>query len=298
MATMLVTGGSGFIGRHLCQQALSEGWHVIVLTRNARAVAKRLPSSVKLIETLSGINTSVPIDAVVNLAGKPLAKGRWTPARKRRFVDSRVGITQQLYDFFSGRTLKPKVIISGSAVGYYGAGESPVDETMAGSDGFSHRLCRDWEASAMQFERLGCRVCYLRTGIVLGREGALAKMLPAFKLALGGPMGTGKQWMSWIHIDDMVSAVLHCIMQEDIVGAVNATAPHPVSNQQFSKALGATLGRPAIFAMPELVVKLMFGEMGEELLLQGQCVLPKKLEDSGFEFKYARIKPALNHLLR
>ncbi|MDG0971910.1 MAG: TIGR01777 family oxidoreductase [Porticoccaceae bacterium] len=297
MATMLVTGGSGFIGRNLCQLALSEGWQVIVLTRDAEAAAKRLPPSIRLIERLADLEADIAIQAVVNLAGKPLAEGRWTRARKRSFIDSRIAVTQQLYDYFSGRTAKPKVIISGSAVGYYGPGKMPVDEMVSGRDGFSHRLCRDWEASAGQFANLGCRVCCLRTGIVLGAEGALAKMLPAFKLALGGPMGTGKQWMSWIHIEDMARVIMYCILKDDIVGAVNATAPNPVTNQQFSKALGASLGRPAIFTMPALIVKLMFGEMGDELLLQGQSVLPKKLKDSGFDFKYARIDPALSQLL-
>lgn len=297
MATMLVTGGSGFIGRHLCLQALEQGWQVIVLTRQAKAAAKGLPSSVRLIERLSDLEASVAVEAVVNLAGKPLAEGRWTEARKRSFIDSRVSTTHRLYDFFRDRSLKPKVVISGSAVGFYGPGEASVDESAQGSEGFSHILCRDWEASAAQFEHLGCRLCYLRTGIVLGGEGALAKMLPAFRLALGGPMGSGKQWMSWIHIDDMVAAILHCVNSEAVSGAVNATAPNPVTNQHFSKALGAAIRRPVIFPMPGLVVKLMFGEMGQELLLQGQFVLPKKLKDTGFEFKYAHVDGALNQLL-
>lgn len=297
MATILVTGGSGFIGRHFCLRALDRGWRVIVLTRHAEAATKRLPSGVELIESLSGLGSNLGIEVVVNLAGQPLAQGRWTEARKRQFIESRVDSTQQLFDFFSVRESKPKVVISGSAIGYYGPGEDPVDETAAGSEGFSHDLCRQWEASAAQFETLNCRVCYLRTGIVLGDEGALAKMLPAFKLALGGPMGSGKQWMSWIHIEDMVNLILHCINREELAGAVNATAPNPVTNQQFSKTLGAVLRRPAIFSMPASVVKLMFGEMGEELLLQGQSVLPKKLNDSEFEFKYADLNSALSQLL-
>ncbi len=297
MATILVTGGSGFIGRHFCGYALKQGWRVIVLTRHSKAAAKRLPSRVELIERLSDLDGNLRIEVVINLAGQPLAEGRWTEARKRHFIESRVNSTQQLFDFFSARELKPKVVISGSAIGYYGPGELPVDETAAGSDGFSHDLCRQWETSAAQFEALNCRVCYVRTGIVLGDEGALAKMLPAFKLALGGPMGTGKQWMSWIHIEDMVSLLGHCINCEGLVGAVNATAPNPVTNQQFSKTLGAVLRRPAILPMPAPVVKLLFGEMGEVLLLEGQSVLPKKLKDSGFEFKYSNLHSSLSQIL-
>ncbi len=297
MATILMTGGSGFIGRHFCRRALDKGWNVTVLTRNAKVAAKRLPSSVKLIEQLADLDENQAIEVVVNLAGKPLAEGRWTEVRKRSFIDSRVGITQQLFDFFSVRNLKPKVVISGSAVGFYGSGEAVVDESASGFEGFSHDLCQQWEASAAQFESLGCRVCYLRTGIVLGNEGALAKMLPAFKFALGGPMGTGEQWMSWIHIDDMVSLIEHCINCEDLVGAVNATAPSPVTNRQFSKALANALRRPAVFPMPALIVKLLFGEMGEELLLKGQSVLPKKLEGSGFKFQHSHLDSALSEIL-
>ena len=297
MTTILVTGGTGFIGRNLCQRALDRGWQVIVLTRNSKAAAKKLPPAVQLIERLSDLKPELAIEIVVNLAGQPLAEGRWTEARKQNFIDSRVGTTKDLYTFFSARDLKPSVLISGSAIGYYGPGEHSVDESATGTDCFSHRLCRDWEASAAQFEKLGCRVCYLRTGIVLGDEGALAKMLPAFKLALGGPMGSGDQWMSWVHIEDMVSVIMHCIERETLRGAVNATAPNPATNRQFSKALGAALKRPAIFTMPAPVVKLLFGEMGEELLLQGQSVAPKKLKDSGFEFQYPNLEMALTHLL-
>jgi uncharacterized protein (TIGR01777 family) len=297
MATILVTGGTGFIGRNLCQRALDTGWQVIVLTRNSKAAAKKLPPAVQLIERLSDLNPDLAIEAVVNLAGQPLAEGRWTEARKQNFIDSRVGTTTDLYTFFSARDLKPSVLISGSAIGYYGPGEHSVDESATGTDCFSHRLCSDWEASAAKFEKLGCRVCYLRTGIVLGDEGALAKMLPAFKLALGGPMGTGEQWMSWVHIEDMLSLIMHCVDNKNLSGPVNATAPNPATNRQFSKALGAALKRPAIFTMPAPVVKLLFGEMGEELLLQGQSVVPKKLKDSGFEFQYPNLDLALTDLL-
>ena len=297
MTTILVSGGSGFIGGHFCRQATDLGWTVIVLTRKSKAAAKKLPSTVRCIERLSDLDTHQPIEVILNLAGQPLAEGRWTAARKQRFVDSRVDTTTQLYEYFSVQEIKPRVMISGSAVGYYGSSDKLLDETGSSGDGFSERLCFNWEASAKQFERLGCRVCYLRTGIVLGQQGALAKMLPAFKLALGGPIGDGKQWMSWIHIEDMIRLILYCINSDNLAGPVNATAPNPVTNRVFSKTLGAALHRPAIFAMPAPVVRLLFGEMGEALLLQGQLVVPKKLQDSGFEFTYPQLGEALRQLI-
>ena len=297
MATILVTGGSGFIGGHFCRQATELGWTVIVLTRTSKAAAKKLPSTVRCIEHLSDLDTHQPIEIILNLAGQPLAEGRWTAERKQRFVDSRVDTTNQLYEYFSVQEIKPRVMISGSAIGYYGSSDKLLDETEPSGDGFPERLCFNWEASAKQFERLGCRVCYLRTGIVLGQQGALAKMLPAFKLALGGPIGDGKQWMSWIHIEDMIRLILYCINSDNLAGPVNATAPNPVTNRVFSKTLGAALHRPAIFAMPAPVVRLLFGEMGEALLLQGQPVVPKKLQDSGFEFTYPQLSEALRQLI-
>jgi uncharacterized protein (TIGR01777 family) len=158
-------------------------------------------------------------------------------------------------------------------------------------------LCKTWEQSAKRFEAIGSRVCYLRTGIVLGEEGALARMLPPFKLALGGPIGTGKQGMSWIHIEDMVGAILHCINTPEISGPVNATAPNPVSNAEFSVSLGAALERPAVLPMPGFMVKLLFGEMGEELLLQGQFVLPNKLLASDYLFQYSDLDKALQQIV-
>jgi hypothetical protein len=216
------------------------------------------------------------------------------------FIASRVETTDALYRFFVTREKPPKVVINGSAIGYYGGGngdDQQITEDGDATDSFSHQLCTQWEQSARQFESLGSRVCYLRTGIVLGQQGALQKMLPAFWLALGGPMGDGTQWMSWIHIDDMVNLMVYCIEQEGVNGPVNATAPFPVRNRDFSKTLGAVLNRPAVITLPKKIVTLLFGEMAQELLLQGKCVIPKKLNDMGFEFKYTQLKYALDDLL-
>ena len=297
MSSILITGGSGFIGRRFCTQAQQLGFQLCVLTRNPEAAAARLPASVRLIQRLSELEADYAPEVIVNLAGEPLAAGRWTQRRKQRFYDSRINLTDRLYDFCTARGHKPAVVISGSAIGYYGPGDQPVDEHSTAVDGFSHQLCKTWEQSAKRFETLGTRVCYLRTGIVLGEEGALARMLPPFKLAFGGPIGSGKQGMSWIHINDMVGAILHCINNPQIGGPVNATAPHPVSNAEFSTCLGVALNRPARLPMPALMVKLLFGEMGEELLLQGQYVLPNKLLANDFQFQYPDLEQALQQIV-
>lgn len=298
MTSILVTGGSGFIGRHFCQAATRLGMQLCVLTRNPVAAAQRLPDSVRLIKRLSELEVDYTPTIILNLAGEPLADGRWTHRRKQKFYDSRINTTDSLFDFFASRDSVPKLVISGSAIGYYGPGEQAMDENGLVVDGFSHQLCRTWENSAQRFESLGCRVCYLRTGVVLGEEGALARMLPAFKLGLGGPIGSGKQWMSWIHIEDMVAIIFHCINDPQIQGAVNATAPNPVTNRDFSATLAAALRRPDYLAMPAIMVKILFGEMGEELLLQGQKVVPTKVLASGYEFKFANLKAALKNILQ
>jgi len=300
MKTILITGGTGFIGRHLSTEASARGWQVVVLTRDTVAAAHRLPAEVRLIESLDRLGDDQTVDAVVNLAGEPLAAGRWTEARKQKFISSRVATTEALYQFFAAREQQPEVLVSGSAIGYYGAGnaqDKPVDESAAAVDNFSHQLCKSWEKSAAPFESLGIRLVRLRTGIVLGEEGALAKMLPPFKLGLGGPVGDGRQWMPWIHISDMVALILHSVDKAELSGPVNATAPNPVRNRDFTRALGAALHRPAIFPMPGPVVKLLFGQMGEELLLQGQRVIPRKVQDSGFNFQYPLLEGALADLL-
>ena len=297
MNSILVTGGSGFIGSAFCKKAVDRGNKVTVLTRNPASAAKSLPEEASLIKQLDELDEGQAIDTVLNLAGEPLAEGRWNDQRKQAFYDSRVGTTQQLFNFFEGRELKPELIISGSAVGYYGPGSRPMSEVSSPVDCYSHRLCNAWEATAKQFDVLGTRVCKLRVGIVLGDKGALSRMLPAFKLGMGGPIGSGKQWMSWIHIDDMVELIFHCMKRTDIRFAINATAPNPVTNREFSKMLGSVLHRPAMFTMPAGMVKLLFGEMGQELLLEGQRVVPTKALETSFEFQYPVLRDALENLV-
>ena len=297
MQTVLVTGGSGFIGRHFCRAASQLSWNIIVLSRNPSNAKTLLPDAVQVVSNLNQIASDLFIDSIVNLAGKSLAEHRWTKKRKQQFYSSRPGLTDNLYDFFCRHQSAPVTLISGSAVGYYGSGSDPKHEESAAVDGFSHQLCDSWEKSAKQFESLGTRVCMVRTGIVLGDQGALAKMLLPFKLGLGGRIGDGRQLMSWIHINDMVNILLHCIADPELFGPINATAPNPVNNKTFVLALGKVLHRPTLLPMPGFMVKSLLGEMGIELLLQGQHVIPKKLQRNGFEFEFPMLSQALEDLL-
>ena len=297
MKTILVTGGSGFIGRNLCKRLVDKLEQLIVLSRNPVEAAKVLPNSVKIISDLTQINQ--PVDILVNLAGEPIADKRWSEKRKAAISQSRIYNTQLLFEHFKASDTSPSVVISGSAVGYYGGGlanNQSVTENGAVEPNFSSKLCADWESAAQLFDQLGSRVCLLRTGIVLGQQGALSKLLPAFRLGLGGPIATGKQWMPWIHIEDMVEIIIYAI-QNDIDGPINCTAPQPVTNREFAKTLGKVLKRPAIAPMPAAMVKLLFGQMGDELMVQGQSVIPQKLQQKGFQFKYSQLESALVEII-
>lgn len=301
MKTILVTGGSGFIGRNLCDRLASlveeQDLEVIVLSRGPIEAAKVLPSSVRVIGYLTEL--CQPVDVLINLAGEPIADRRWSDKRKAIIAQSRIQTTQALYEYFAGVNKPPSIVISGSAVGYYGGGlanNQKVTEEAMIEPNFSSQLCAAWEDAAQQFERLGSRVCFLRTGIVLGKQGALSKLLPAFKLGLGGPIASGQQWMPWVHIEDVVEIIMFAI-ENDISGPINCTAPQPVTNREFAKTLGKVLKRPAIAPMPAVVVKLLFGQMGDELMIQGQSVIPQKLQRQGYQFKYSDLNAALRQLL-
>jgi len=289
---LLITGGSGFIGCRLVPVLLTQGYDVTILTRNPEKTALHFNKAVLAINQL---NDADIFDIVINLAGQGITDKRWTQDIKKQLRDSRIVTTQKIIQYLQAASKKPELLISGSAIGYYGnQAEKLIDEQMSGDNSFSSKLCFDWEHEAQQAEALGIRSCYLRTGIVLGKNGgALSKMLPAFKLGLGGPMGNGRQWMSWIHIDDLVGIILHVINNKDIKGAINGTAPTPVTNKEFSSTLARVLKRPAFLTMPAFILKLMLGEMAQELLLSGQRVIPKKILDAGYDFQYAELEEAL-----
>ncbi len=309
----LITGGSGFIGTELVKQLLLENHDITVLTRNEVATAKHFAAlmnaeredfqsktKVKTIGSLDEINPDQSFDIVINLAGQGIADKRWTDEVKQQLVDSRIHITRALYEYLKEALIKPDVCISGSALGYYGLRETDdkINESGETDNSFSSQLCQQWEAEAQAIEALGIRTCYLRTGIVLGKKGgALAKMLPSFKMGLGGRIGSGKQWMSWIHIEDLIGIIRFSVDNETVSGPINATASEPVSNKDFSKTLAKVLRRPAIFPMPAFIVKRLFGEMGEELLLSGQRVIPEKITQAGYQFKYAKLEDALRDII-
>ena len=296
---VLVTGGSGFIGQALCPTLLAAGFDLSVLTRDPRRAARVLPAGVRLLESLDALDGLPPVAALVNLAGEPLAGRRWTAARKAAFHHSRVDFTARLVDHFSRAGTAPATVINGSAIGYYGPhGAEPLDEDGAVVDSFSHRLCAAWEQQALRFEALGSRVCRLRIGVVLDQGGgALAALLPPFRLGLGGPIASGRQWMSWIHRADLVALIHHAIDREALTGAINATAPGAVTNREFAGTLGRVLRRPARITTPGWAMRLLFGEMADELLISGQRVYPARALASGFQFRYPHLAPALEAIL-
>ena len=297
---LLITGGSGFIGSRLVPALIGQDYDVMVLTRNPDKTAQHFNYSVNTIKQLDELNDTDVFDVVINLAGQGITDRRWSAEIKKQIYKSRIVTTQKLIRYLQSVERQPECFISGSAIGYYGNQENKiVDEKMSGDSSFSSRLCFDWEYEAQQAEALGIRTCYLRTGIVLGENGgALAKMLLPFKLGLGGPMGNGKQWMSWIHIDDLIGIMLFFIHNKTIKGALNGTAPNPVTNKVFSSTLARVLKRPAFLTMPAFVLKLMLGEMAQELLLSGQHVVPKKILDAGYSFQYGELENALREVVK
>ncbi|MDC8831747.1 TIGR01777 family oxidoreductase [Alteromonas gilva] len=289
---IFITGGTGLIGRQLIEQ-LHRQHSITVLSRNANAARKALPGDVKVIADIDTLSDFNDFDAVINLAGEPIADKRWSEQQKYRICQSRWQLTSSIANKLDASDKPPAVFISGSAIGYYGRqGDTPITENNhQAHQEFTHEVCQQWESIAQSVSNT-CRVCILRTGVVLAPDGgALSKMRLPFKLGLGGRIGSGKQYMSWIHIDDMVAGILFLLSQPELSGPFNFTAPNPVTNQTFIKAFASALNRPAFFPMPAPVLKLAMGEAAD-LLLTGQRVLPQKLQEAGFQFKYEDIDAA------
>jgi len=291
----LITGGSGFIGSALCRSLAAAGQRITVLTRNVARARQRVPEEVMLIDRL---DFAQDVDAVVNLAGENLAGGRWNAARKREFFASRIGTTKRLLDWIDRQERAPAVLVSGSAIGWYGPrGDEELDENAESGADFSAHLCRDWEAEARKAESFGVRVCLVRTGIVLDADGgALKQMLLPFRLGLGGPIGSGRQWMSWVARADLVALIRWLVANDGASGPYNATAPTPVSNAEFAATLASALHRPGLLRTPGFALKLLFGEMAD-LLLTGQRVIPARASAAGFEFNHPRLATALDSIL-
>jgi uncharacterized protein (TIGR01777 family) len=289
---ILITGSSGLIGTASIPALEKDG---IEITRFLRQPPSE-PTGSFLTgplnpESLSGF------DAVINLGGEPVA-GRWTPAKKKRILESRIAGTLQLSSALALANPIPRVMISASAIGYYGdRGDETLTEDSRSGDGFLAEVCRQWESATKSASDAGTRTVQMRIGVVLSaRGGALKEMLLPFKFGLGAKLGSGKQWLSWVHIADLVGAVHH-ILDNPINGPVNLVAPNPVTNAEFTQTLGAVLSRPAFLRLPSPVARLIFGEMADGVLLAGQRVKPAKLEASGYLFQYPELRPALEDLL-
>ncbi|MEX2049050.1 MAG: TIGR01777 family oxidoreductase [Gemmatimonadota bacterium] len=296
--TVAITGASGLVGQNLTNFLTSGGHRVIRLVRHSRELADDAvywnPAAGELDPA-----ALASVDAVVHLAGTPIAAGRWTDARKRSILESRVKGTELIARTLASMREGPRVLVSSSAVGYYGdrGGES-LDERARSGSGFLAEVCRAWEGATMPAERAGVRVVLLRTGVALSPAGgAIGQMLLPFKMGVGGRLGSGKQYMSWIDLDDLVALIHHALYTESLRGPVNATAPNPVTNATFTSALGRALGRPTVLPVPGLAVKAVFGELGTEALLWGQRVLPRKATESGFRFFYEGVEDSLRFQL-
>lgn len=290
---IVITGGTGFIGQALCRALHKQGDHITVFSRRSEEEVQSLCGNVRCFDRLTALPGLGPIDAVINLAGEGIAEKRWTTARKRALWDSRVALTDELVAQIKRCREAPGVLISGSAVGYYGdQGDRTVTEETTPHDEFTHRMCAAWEKAALEGQS-HTRVCLSRTGLVVGRGGGfLQQMLLPFKLGLGGRLGPGTQYMPWIHRDDMVRGLLHLLDNEQLTGPFNLTAPEPVTNAEFSRTLARVLGRPAFLPAPAFALKILLGEMAH-LLLTGQNAVPQRLTESGFEFSYKTLEPAL-----
>ena len=288
---VLITGGTGFLGQALCPRLQASGHEVVILTRQSRP---RLPMGVARSATRLDDLEAGQFDAVINLAGEPIGDGRWTEDRKKLLLDSRIAVTSNVVEWMRKAKRPPQALISASAVGYYGEqGDRPITEDTQPTPGFTHDLCAAWEREAGKAAELGARVCIMRIGVVLERDGgALAKMLPAFRMGAGGRLGSGRHYFPWIHREDTASICQWLLERPEARGAYNASAPNPVTNAEFTRALGRALGRPTVLPMPEAALKLLFGEMSE-LLLVSDRMLPKRLLDSGFKFRYPDLGRAL-----
>lgn len=278
-----ITGASGLIGTRLSEKLRSAGHTTTALPR--------------LVEDAALLRN---IDVIVHLAGAPIGEGRWSKERKQMIRDSRIEGTRNLVKAVGRTQKRPPVLVSGSAIGFYGnRGDEELTESSGPGQGFLAGVCQEWEAEALEARKLGMRVVLVRTGIVLStRGGAFPRLLQPFQWFVGGPLGMGQQWMSWIHIDDQVEAIRFVSETEAVEGPVNATAPTPVTNLQFSKELGHLLGRPSMMRTPAFTLRTALGrEMADELLLTSQRVMPGKLEEHGFQFQFPALEEALKELL-
>ena len=302
-----VTGATGFVGSRLVERLQAEGHTVTVLTRNAERGRTVFPASafpnVEIVaytplESGDWQTEIAGCDGVVNLAGEPIAESRWTPSRKQAILNSRKIVSQKIVEAIAKADPKPTVLVNASAIGYYGTSETEVfDETSpAASADFLSQVCQAWETEAQKVEETGARLVILRVGIVLGMGGAISRMLLPFQLYAGGPIGSGRQWFSWIHRDDLVNLILKALTDPNLQGVFNATAPNPVRMNELCQALGDVMNRPSWLPVPDFVIETLLGD-GAQVVLKGQKVLPKRTQTIGFQYQYPEVSQALKEIL-
>jgi hypothetical protein len=292
---VLITGGTGFIGSALARSLTRQGHTVTVLSRTPSKVAAICGPGIAALADLEQLTADALFQVIINLAGAPIFASRWSTARKALIRSSRITLTEQLVAGIARMNIKPELLISGSAIGYYGnQGDTVLTEQSPPQQDFSHQLCADWEAAAKTAEQFGVRVCLIRTGLVIaGDGGLLQRMLLPFRLGLGGRLGDGRQWMSWIHRQDWIAIAEAMMNDASMQGVYNATAPHPVRNSEFTQTLARSLNRPALLPVPAWVLKALLGEMSE-LVLGSQRVLPERLSAQNFKFQYTDLAAALH----
>jgi uncharacterized protein len=297
---ILISGASGLVGTHLIPTLKAKGHEIFRLVRKAPLSADEIRWDSEKGFAESERAKLENFEAVVHLAGDNVASENWSDEKKRKIRDSRVTGTRVLVDALKRAQNPPKIFVSASAVGFYGdhRKDEVLTEDSAKGVGFLAEVCDAWETESLKAEQFGARVVMPRIGVVLAKDGgALEKMLTPFKFGVGGRIGSGKQWMSWISLDDLMRIIHFALENETLRGAVNATAPNPVTNEEFTATFGKVLHRPTILPVPEFAIKLMFGEMGETLLLQGTRVLPKRLQEHGFEFNFTNLEEAMKAAL-
>ena len=292
---IFITGGTGFIGRHLCREWLAAGHEIRVLSRQRPERVVALCGPVRAVRRFEEMGQP---EVVVNLAGEPILGAHWTARRKQAIWESRVTLTSQLVTHLGRLDVPPRVLLSGSAVGYYGdRGDRVLTESSPPGRDFGAELCVAWEVAALEAGRLGMRVCLLRTGPVLGTGGGmLARMLLPFRLGLGGPLGSGGQWLAWIHLQDHLAAIRYLVDHDTLAGPFNLVAPEPVTSRELARTLGRVLRRPALLPAPGFALRWLLGEQAE-ILLASQRAVPQRLLEAGFSFGYPRLEAALRQVL-
>ncbi|MBS4202268.1 TIGR01777 family oxidoreductase [Bacillus sp. FJAT-49732] len=298
---IVIAGGSGFVGNALQERLLKDGHEITILTRNREKITES-----NLLRAVEWLNpNSKPekhlknVDAIVNIAGESLNGFRWTKAKKKRIVESRIRATREIVRIIGALDQMPKVLVNGSAVGYYGMSDEDTftEESKTHANDFLASVVRKWEEETAQAEKFGIRTVYARLGVVLGKGGALPLMALPYKMGFGGRVGSGNQWVPWVHQDDVAGLFLFAIENESISGPLNVTAPNLVKNNEFSKMIGRVLHRPHWFPVPSIAMKVILGEMSE-MLLRGQCVVPEKALQFGYTYQYPKLELALENILR